>query len=112
MAHLITVETAALSTARKLQAKEPRKFPPWKRLHLPLLLVEMRVARKKSSIPLDPQLIRGKELMLAELREVRERTVAFLEETKGHDLSVYIIVAASSSGQPGLLSLVLHDCRA
>jgi len=27
--------------------------------------------------------------MLAELREVRERTLAFLEETKGRDLSVY-----------------------
>jgi uncharacterized damage-inducible protein DinB len=34
-------------------------------------------------------MIRGKEEMLAELREVRERTLAFIEETKGHDFSKY-----------------------
>jgi hypothetical protein len=56
---------------------------------LPLLLVEARVIRRKSPIPLDPEMLGEKEEMLAELREVRERTLAFLEETRGRDLSAY-----------------------
>jgi hypothetical protein len=33
--------------------------------------------------------VREKETMLAELREVRERTLAFVDETKSRDLSKY-----------------------
>jgi hypothetical protein len=60
-----------------------------KRFHFPLALVEARVIRLKTPIPLDPELVREKETMLAELREVRERTLAFMDETKGRDLSAY-----------------------
>ncbi len=38
---------------------------------------------------MDHGLIGTKEEMLAELRAARERTLAFLDETKDRDLSVY-----------------------
>ena len=56
---------------------------------LPLALIEARIIRRKTPVPLDPELVREKETMLAELREVRERTLAFMDETKTRDLSVY-----------------------
>jgi hypothetical protein len=67
----------------------PRHVPLLKRFHLPLALVEARLIRRKTPIPLDPELVREKETMLAELRGIRERTLAFVDETKGRDLSKY-----------------------
>jgi hypothetical protein len=43
----------------------------------------------KIALPQDPELICEKEEMLAGLRAARERTLAFIEETRGRDLSVY-----------------------
>jgi len=37
----------------------------------------------KTPIPIDPELLREKEIMFAELREVRGRTLALIEETRG-----------------------------
>ena len=54
-----------------------------------MALVESRWIRRKSPIPIDQELLRDKELMLAGLRKVRERSLAFLEETKGRDLGEY-----------------------
>ncbi|MCU1316667.1 MAG: hypothetical protein JWN63_1989 [Candidatus Acidoferrum typicum] len=51
--------------------------------------MEVRVLRRKARVPLEPQVVREKEEMLGELRGVRERTLAFIEETKGRDLSKY-----------------------
>src|SRR5438132_449986 len=46
--------------------------------------------RRKTPIPLDPELFAAsKEAMLAELRSVRERTLAFLEETYDRNLRAY-----------------------
>ena len=39
---------------------------------------------------MEPQNVGNKEEMLAELREARERTLAFIEETRGRDLSRYM----------------------
>jgi hypothetical protein len=89
VAHLIMVERTVIGNADRLLQKTPKHLSLLKRFHLPLALVESRVIRRKTPIPIDPELIREKETMLAELREVRERTLAFLEETKGRDLSVY-----------------------
>jgi DinB superfamily len=89
VAHLIMVERAVIGAADRVLQKPPKYFPPLKRLHLPLLLVEARVVRRKSPIPLDPNVVRGKEEMLAELREVRERTLAFIKEMKGRELGAY-----------------------
>ncbi len=54
-----------------------------------MVLVESRWIRRKSPVPIDPQMLRDKEIMLAELREARERSLAFLEETRGRDLGEY-----------------------
>ena len=59
------------------------------RLHLPLALVESRIVKRKSPASVEPGALDGKETMLAELRGVRERTLAFLEETHDRDLSAY-----------------------
>jgi hypothetical protein len=89
VAHLVMVERAIVGGADRVTQKQPKYIPYLKRLHLPLLLVESRIIRRKSPIPLDSSLLGGKEDMLAELRGVRERTLAFLEETQKRDLSEY-----------------------
>jgi hypothetical protein len=89
VAHLIMVERAVLGSADRVMQDAPRQFPFYKRFHLPLALVEARLVRRKSPLAIDPQLVREKETMLAELREIRERTLAFVDETKGRDLSRY-----------------------
>jgi DinB superfamily len=89
VAHLIMVERTILGKADRITQKPVKLTPPWKRFHLPLALVETRLIRRKTPIPVDPQLIREKEAMLGELGDVRGRTVAFLEETKNRDLSLY-----------------------
>jgi DinB family protein len=89
VAHLIMVERTILGKADRITQKPVRLTPLWKRFHLPLAIVEARLIRLKTPIPVDPQLIREKEAMLGELRGVRGRTLAFLEETKNRDLSLY-----------------------
>ena len=89
VAHLIMVERAVIGSADRLLQKTPKHTSLLKRFHLPLALVEARVVKRKTPIPLDPALVCEKETMLAELRNVRERTLAFLDETKGRDLSAY-----------------------
>lgn len=87
--HLITIERTILSRADKLLQKPPKSLPFYKRFHIPLAVVESRLIRRKTPISTDSQILREKEEMLAELREVRERTLAFVEETSGRDLSKY-----------------------
>lgn len=89
VAHLIMVERTIIGRADRIVQKSPRYVSVLKRFHFPLALVEARVIRLKTPIPLDPELVREKETMLAELREVRERTLAFMDETKARDLSAY-----------------------
>jgi DinB superfamily len=60
-----------------------------KRFHLPFALAEIRFVRMKTPIPMDSQLLREKDAMLAELGQVRGRTLALIEETRNRDLSVY-----------------------
>jgi DinB superfamily len=87
--HLITVERVIISGTDKLLKKPPKALPFFKRFHLPMAVAESRLIRLKSPVPLDPQIVREKEEMLAELRQVRVRTLAFIEETMGRDLSKY-----------------------
>lgn len=89
VAHLITVERAIVSTADRMVQKEPRGIPFWKRVHVPLRLVEWRLRRLKTPIESDTGLMADKEEMLGELRLTRERTLAFLAETQNRDLSAY-----------------------
>jgi uncharacterized damage-inducible protein DinB len=89
VSHLITIERSIIRSADKLLQKPPKPRSFLRRFHLPMVVVESRLIRRKTPIPLDPELVREKEEMLAQLREVRERTTAFMEETRRCDLSKY-----------------------
>ena len=89
VSHLMIVERAVIRAADKILQKVPKPIPLLKRFHLPLAAAELRLVRLKSPLPLDPALLREKEAMLAELRQVRERTLAFMDETRRRDLSAY-----------------------
>jgi hypothetical protein len=89
VAHLVMVERAVVGGADRILQKSPKPVSLLKRAHLPLWLVEIRFIRRKSPIPLDPALISNKEEMLGELRNTRERVLAFLAETQKRNLSAY-----------------------
>src|SRR5713226_2718486 len=89
VAHLCQVERSVLGYADRVVRKSPLQVSFFRRFHLPIALVESRLIKRKSPIPLEPELLANKETMLAELRAVRERTLAFLEETHGRDLRIY-----------------------
>jgi uncharacterized damage-inducible protein DinB len=89
IAHLCQVERSVLGYADRVIRKRPFRVPYLQRFHIPFVVVEIRLIRRKSPIPIDARLLANKETMLAELRAVRERTLSFLDETQGRDLSVY-----------------------
>jgi len=87
--HLVMVEREVLGAADRITQKQPRKLPIWKKLRLPPTLVATRFVRVKSPLAVDWQLVKAKEEALGQVREMRERTLAFLDETKERDLSGY-----------------------
>jgi len=89
IAHIMTVERTVVAAADRILKKQPKPTPVLKRFRLPFAFAEMRLIRLKTPIPVDSRLLREKDAMLAELREVRERTLAFMEETRNRDLSAY-----------------------
>ena len=89
IAHIMTVERAVVGAAGRILRKQPKHTPLLKRFRLPFAFAEIRFVRLKTPIPVDLQLLREKDAMLAELREVRVRTLALIEETRNRDLSAY-----------------------
>jgi len=90
VAHLSDVERGVRGYAARIIRKAPVPVPFYKRMHVPLALVEARVAKRKVPAIVTPSTeLADKETMLAELRSVRERTLAFLEETRLRDLGAY-----------------------
>ncbi len=89
VAHLVMVERAVVGKAGRIAQKPPKRISLLKKIHLPMALVESRWIRRKAPMPVEPQMLRDKEVMLAELRTVRERSLAFLQETRGRDLRDY-----------------------
>ena len=89
IAHLCQVERGVLGYADRVIRKKALPPPVLRRFHIPFFVVEKRLVRRKSPIPLELELLDSKEAMLAELRGVRERTLTFLEQTHGRDLSDY-----------------------
>lgn len=83
VAHLVMVERAFNGGTDRITQRKPQATAFF--IHLPIWLVKARVVRRKTPIPLDPTLVADKETMLAELRDARERTLAFLEETRSRD---------------------------
>ena len=67
----------------------PKQLPLLKKFHLPLLLVAWRVRKRKSPIPMDLSLIADRPEALNRLATAREGTLAFIESTRGQDLSAY-----------------------
>ncbi len=89
IAHIMTVECAVVGAVERILKKQPKHTPVWKRFRLPFAFAEIRLIRLKTPIPMDSRLVREKDAMLAELKEVRKRTLALMEETKNRDLSAY-----------------------
>ena len=89
IAHLSAIERAILGRADKLLQRPPKVVPFYKRFHIPMMIVESRLIRRRAPAELEPHTVGDKEEMLAELRGVRERTLAFIEETRGRNLSGY-----------------------
>ena len=89
VAHLGMVEQAILTAAGRVSQNQPRQIPFRKRFHLPIWLVQSRLIRRKTPIPLDPELMAPKEEMMAGLRAARERTLAFMDETRQRNMSCY-----------------------
>jgi hypothetical protein len=88
--HLCNVERGVRGYADRFIRKAPMPVPFYKRLHFPLALVETRVIKRKVPAIVAPSTaLADKETMLAQLRGVRERTLAFLQETQHRDLSAY-----------------------
>jgi len=89
IAHLIQVECAITTKAAELVERHPMPVPVWRRLHLPLWMIESRLVRRKTPIPLEAGLVADKEETLARLREARRGTLGFIQEVSGRDLSPY-----------------------
>jgi hypothetical protein len=89
LAHLIIVERSIVQLADRISQLPPRRIPFLQKWHLPMVLVQSRIIKLKSPLPMQHELICEKEEMLAHLRAARERTLSFIEETRGRDLSVY-----------------------
>jgi uncharacterized damage-inducible protein DinB len=89
VAHLMMVERAVVAKADRVAQHPPKRVSLLKRIHIPMALVESRWIRRKSPVPVQPEMLGDKEVMLAELRNVRERSLAFLEETRNRNLAEY-----------------------
>lgn len=89
VAHLCAVERRIVASADRIIRHEPRPVPVWKRFRAPMLMVSGRFIRRRAPQQVEPGELSTKEPMIADLRAVRERTLAFLQETSHRDLSAY-----------------------
>lgn len=89
VAHLGLVERFILSKADRAIQGQPKARRLYQQWHVPFVIVEKGWFPRKSPAPVTPTEVAGKEEMLADLREARERTLAFLDETRARDLSGY-----------------------
>jgi hypothetical protein len=87
--HLCQVERGVLRYADRVIRKAPLSVSFFRRWHLPMALVESRMVKRQAPSSVQPAEVAGKETMIADLRGVRERTLAFLEETHQRDLACY-----------------------
>src|SRR5258706_6140178 len=91
VAHLVVVERGVVTNADRLTQKAPIPIPFPKRLHFPMWLVEARVIRRKSPVPLDESLMAEKEAMLAGLRGGSGRALALFSETGRREFRAYCL---------------------
>jgi hypothetical protein len=89
VSHLCQVERNTLGYADRVIRKTALPISFFQRFHLPIVLVESRIVRRKAPASVAPKELGCKETMIAKLRGVRERTLSFLDETRSRDLSDY-----------------------
>jgi hypothetical protein len=103
VAHVTMVEQFIIARSKTVLQASPKHLPLRKRVHLPLLLVAWRVRKRKTPIPMDSSLIADRPETLNRLATAREGTLAFIESTRGQDLSAYRLP------HPFLGSLNIYD---
>src|ERR1700759_2646018 len=89
LGHLIMVERSVVGSADRVTHHPPKRFSRLQKLHFPLSLVQARGVKHGSPLPVDPERLSEKETMLAALRNIRERMLAFIDETKERNLGIY-----------------------
>ena len=86
IAHLTQTETAIQNGMKRVFSAEPRSIPFLKRWHIPPFVQQWRIARARTPIPLDPELIAEKDEMLSAFRALREETLKILGDNRARDL--------------------------
>jgi hypothetical protein len=89
IAHLGMVEETTIFGMKRLLRSATKPVPLRKHFHLPLAVATWRGRKVCTPIPLDPKRVRDKQESLAGLVATREATVAFIESTRGTDVSLY-----------------------
>lgn len=74
---------------KRLLRETPQPVALSKRFHLPLAIATWRGRKVKTPIPLNPELVRDKQGSFERLVATRDATVAFIESTRGTDVSLY-----------------------
>jgi hypothetical protein len=87
--HLAQVESAISAGAAKMIQSPPRPLTLRERIHLPSRLAEFRLVKRESPIPLDAQLLTGKQESLARLEAVRAETLRVLALGDERNLSAW-----------------------
>ena len=83
------VEETTIFGMKRLLRAAPKPVPLRKRFHLPLAIATWRGRKVRTPIPLDAKRVRDKQDSFAGLIRAREATVAFIESTRGTDVSLY-----------------------
>ena len=89
VAHVTMTEQFVIARSKKALQEPLKPVPLLRRFHRPLSLVTWRGRKVKSPIPLDSSLIAERPDALSRLAAAREGTLAFIESTRGRDLSAY-----------------------
>ena len=89
IAHVTIIEETTIFGMKRLLRAAPKPMPLRKRFHLPLAIATWRGRKLRTPIPLDTKRIRDKQESLAGLVATREATLAFIESTRGTDVSIY-----------------------
>jgi hypothetical protein len=114
IAHLTMVEEAIQQGAEKLFAREPRPVALWRRLHIPPQLVEYRLLKAKTPLPLDSAYVGEKAALLQRIGAVRARTLAILEANGHRDLRQWRWphpLLGSLNGESWFQMIASHEVR-
>jgi len=82
VAHLIIIERAIISASDQMLQHPARHVPFIKRFHVPMAFVESRWSGGKHRFRKAASSSGPRKTCLAELRDVRERTLAFMMKQK------------------------------